>query len=116
LAETVAQIKDLSAQKAKLVHDMKRAEADLSRIRAGRDHLQGLVDQRVAKDAVTLTVSKEVERMNKAQRERIVCLESETTRLALEIDSLKGSGSVADADTQHIERIKLLEKVVMWWL
>lgn len=105
-------IKEGGDQKNKLKEEMRRIESDLVRIRAGRDHLQGLLESKVAKEQVEINGVREVKGLVEDRKIRIECLESQVERLDLEILGLKNVNNQNASNGGIInEKIAFHEKV-----
>lgn len=99
--------------RSKLVDEMKRIESDLVRVRAGRDQVQTLLDIRIAKDAVEFLQVNEIRGLANERKDRIECLESEVSRIRLELDLLKKESKREMGGKEVEERIAFYEKVLI---
>ncbi|KAI8802874.1 hypothetical protein BJ742DRAFT_529300 [Cladochytrium replicatum] len=86
--------------------EMRKLEADLTRLRNARDNLQQTLDLRCGKDEMELARDKEIRVIANARKDRIRCLEMECGRLKTGIAAMLGDVELLrllDEDTSEKE-------------
>ena len=84
------------ARRKTLEGEMKKLEADLTRIRGNRDHLQQQLELRNSKDEVEFQQIQAIRQLANDRKDRIEALESEVRRFKMEIAANGGRDLLAE--------------------
>lgn len=91
------QIEAEEAQRRKpLEAEVRRLEADVNRLRAGRDQAQQLLEVRESKDKAEIIQNHEIRVIANTRKDRIDALEIENQRLRIKLAAIGGSREMVD--------------------
>ncbi|KAI9022558.1 hypothetical protein DFJ74DRAFT_768258 [Hyaloraphidium curvatum] len=92
-----------AARRKVLEGEIRRMEADVNRLRAGRDQALRDLDARISKDQAEIIQNHEIRVIANTRKDRIVALETENQRLRMKLASLSGSREMFDLFDQMSE-------------